>query len=179
MPAKFSKSEAIKFGWSVMKANFLFFLGILLTILVINIVFNGIVGLFKKAAFLYMIFSLGLIAIGLIMNMGLIKIVIKFYDKQKPEFADLFKQYHLIIKYFLASLVYGLAVAIGLLLFIVPGIYLGIKMQFYGYFIVDKKMGTVESLKASWGVTKGSFWNLFLFGLLCFGINLLGILAIK
>ena len=178
MPAKFSKSEAIKFGWSVMKANFLFFLGILFVIVVVNIVFSGFMGLFKKAPFLYMIFNLASVALGMIINMGVIKIVLKFYDKQKPEFADLYKQYRLILNYFLGSLLCGLAVVAGFILFIIPGIYLGIKLQFFGYFIVDKKMGPVEALKASWAITKGSFWNLFLFGLVCIGVNILGVMAL-
>ena len=178
MPAKFSKSEAIKYGWSVMKSNFLFFLGILFTILAINIVFSGVMGLFKKVPFLYMIFNLSLVVIGMIMNIGLIKIVVKFYDKQKPSFADLYRHYRLVLKFFLASIVVGFAVVVGLILFILPGIYLGIKLQFFSYFIVDKKMGPIEAIKASWAATDGSFWNLFLFGLVCIGVNILGLMAL-
>jgi len=178
MPAKFSKSEAIKYGWSVMKANFLFFLGLMLAIVAVNIVTSSITGLFEKVPFVYFILTIAFMFVGFIMNLGLLKIVLKFYDKQKPSFADLYRHYRLVLKFFLASIVVGFAVVVGLILFILPGIYLGIKLQFFSYFIVDKKMGSIEAIKASWAATSGSFWNLFLFALLCLGVNILGLMAL-
>jgi len=55
---------------------------------------------------------------------------------------------------------------------------LGIRFGFFQYFIVDKKTGVIDSLKRSWQITKGSVWNLFLFYLLLFGINFLGIICL-
>ena len=51
-------------------------------------------------------------------------------------------------------------------------------MHFYIYFIVEKEVGPIEAIKKSWNLTKGSFWNLFLFGLLSGGIQILGIVAL-
>jgi uncharacterized membrane protein len=58
-----------------------------------------------------------------------------------------------------------------------PGIYFAIRFYFFIYFIVDKKAGIIESLKRSWEITKGQAWNLFLFNLVLFGINLLGVIC--
>jgi len=66
----------------------------------------------------------------------------------------------------------------GLILFIIPGIYLGIRFQFFNCFIVDQKTGVIESLRRSWQITQGNTWNLFLFGLLLAGINILGLLCL-
>ena len=61
---------------------------------------------------------------------------------------------------------------------IIPGIIWGIKFQFFSYFIVDKGLGPIEALKRSSTITKGAKWDLFLFGLLVWLINLLGALCL-
>lgn len=44
--------------------------------------------------------------------------------------------------------------------FMLPGVYLIIRLQFYKFFVIDKDMGPVPALKASWKITKGHFWKL-------------------
>ena len=61
---------------------------------------------------------------------------------------------------------------------IVPGIIWAIKFQYYGYFIVDKGLGPIKALEASSELTDGIKWDLFLFGLLLFCINILGLLCL-
>ena len=78
----------------------------------------------------------------------------------------------------LVSLVKTVAVIVGLILFIVPGIIIGIKLQFASYLVVDKNMGVVDALNKSSEMTKGIKMNLFLFGILLFLINVLGFLAL-
>ena len=81
-------------------------------------------------------------------------------------------------KYILSLIIYGLIVLAGLILLIIPGIIWAIKFQFFGYFIVDKGLGPIESLKQSAKITKDTKWTLFLFGLLSGLINLLGALLL-
>jgi len=59
-------------------------------------------------------------------------------------------------------------------LLIIPGIIWAIKFYFFSYLIVDKGLGPIEALKRSSAITDGSKWDLFLLGLLLFGINLIG-----
>ena len=61
---------------------------------------------------------------------------------------------------------------------IIPGIIWAIKFQFYDYLIIDKKLGPIEALKKSAVITKGAKGNLFVFGLLLGGINLLGAICL-
>ncbi len=56
-------------------------------------------------------------------------------------------------------------VAVGLMLLIVPGIYLGLKYQFYGYAIADKGIGPIDALKESDRMTEGAKQNLLIFWL--------------
>jgi hypothetical protein len=62
---------------------------------------------------------------------------LNFRDGKVPDVEDLFRGYPHFLNYLAASILYGLMVAIGLILLIIPGIYLALKYQFYGYLIVD------------------------------------------
>lgn len=171
---KFSKKEAIGFGWGVMKNNFWFFVGILLISGLVNFIGN-IAEIFLKgkplSIFLFQVIG---IIFGIIIEMGLIKICLKFYDQKKPKFSELFLQYPLFFKMLFGRILYGLIVILGLILLIIPGIILSIKFYFFEYFIVDKGLGPIEALKRSWRLTKGAGWNLFLLFLLLGLINFLG-----
>ena len=71
-----------------------------------------------------------------------------------------------------------IAVAIGFLLLVVPGIILAIGLSFVPYLVVDRGLGPIEALKESWRITKGHKWQLLLLLLALVGINLLGVLAL-
>jgi hypothetical protein len=75
-------------------------------------------------------------------------------------------------------ILFVLAVFVGLLLFIVPGVIAAIGLCFAPYLVVDRARGPVEALKESWDLTKGHKWQLFLLGLALVGLNLLGMLAL-
>jgi hypothetical protein len=63
---------------------------------------------------------------------------------------------------FLSVLLAGLAVATGLLLFIVPGIYIAVRLLFVPQsVVVDGKRGP-DALRASWALTKDRWWRVFL-----------------
>lgn len=73
------------------------------------------------------------------------------------------------------AIIVGILVAItGIVLLI----YLGVKLQFYSYLIVDKNYGPLASLKKSSQITKGVVGKLILLSLAIIGINILGFLAL-
>lgn len=175
---KFSKSEAIRFGWKTTKENFWFFFGILLVMGLVKF-FPAVAKEMLKGEGKSLIDILNIVSVilGIILGMGLIKICLKFYDNEKPKFSDLFSQYPLFFKMLFGSIFYTLIVIFGFILLFIPGIIFVIKFYLFEYFIVDKGLGPIEALKKSWRITKGSCWNLFLFLLLISAINLLGALA--
>jgi len=178
MTQKFSRSEAIQFGWNAMKNNLGFFIVILI---ISGLILGGLdfaTRLLQKEDNynLYVILNIFWWILSIIIEMGLIKIALKFYDKQKNEFSNLFSCYPLLLKYLLSSILYTLIVLTGIIMLVIPGIIWAIKYQFYGYFIVDKNLGPIEALKKSSEITESAKWDLFVFGLLLGGINLLGAL---
>lgn len=173
----FSKKEALQFGWTTMKSNLGFFIGLLIVYsLLIAVPFFIVEIIAEASAFLGVIFQIADIFLTIVISIGLVKIALRFCDNEKGSLSDLFSQYRLSFHYLLASILYALIVFGGLFLLIIPGIIWGIKFWFYDYFIVDKGLGPIEAFKRSSAITKGIKWNLFVFVLLLLVINLLGAL---
>lgn len=127
---------------------------------------------------IFYLLSIALWVVGVIIQIGSVKISIILSRDQKPAIRELFSNGSLFIKFLLGSICCGLAVIGGLILLVIPGIILMIMLAMYSYFIVDKNMGPIESLKASCALTKGVRWQLFCFGVLLILFNLAGFLCL-
>ncbi|MFH1875549.1 MAG: YciC family protein [Candidatus Omnitrophota bacterium] len=176
----FSISDSISFGWESMKKNIGFFIALLL----ICGITGGILDAMQKMAeqahsglMNFVVFIISLV-LNILISMGMIKIALSCARGQKPNFNDLVNCYPLFFKYLFASLLYALIVFGGLLLLIVPGIIWAIQFGFYGYYLVDEKVGIIESLSKSSALTGGVKWDLLCFHLLCFLLNLAGALCL-
>ena len=77
----------------------------------------------------------------------------------------------------LAGLLVGVIVIIGLIVLIVPGIIFSCKLAFTPYLVVDRKMEVIEAIKASWRMTNGNAWKVFLTGLLAIPIFIAGLIC--
>ncbi len=175
----FSKAEAVRFGWGMVKKN----LGFFILLLIIIILLYGVPYAIAEIALevnvlLGIILHIADFILTTIISIGLIKIALRFCDNEKARFRDLFSNYRLFFKYLLGLVLYGLIVFVGTLWLIVPGIIWGIQFSFFDYFIVDKKVGPIKALKRSSAITRGAKWNLFIFFLMLIGINLLGAICL-
>ena len=170
--------EAVRFGWETMKKNIMFFIPLIVVAFLIENV-PGAIAKFAGEEFpmiSVMLHFTGLI-LGFIVQMGLIRISLQFCDGIKGKLDDLLSSFDILLPFIAASILFGLIIFAGILLFVVPGIIWGIKFSLYPYFIVEKKLGPIEALKASSRATTGAKWDLFLFGLLLGLINLAGMLV--
>jgi uncharacterized membrane protein len=176
---KFSKKEAIKFGWEIAKKKIKFFVPLLILVFGVSSLFDYLSDLAKKESFLisFLLTIIG-VALSIIFSLGLIKISLKICDGEEPKISDLFSQYPLFFRYLFASILKNLITLFGFILLIIPGIILSIRFGFFDYLIVDRNSRIVESLRKSWEITKGNAWNLFLLYILLGLINLLGFFAL-
>jgi uncharacterized membrane protein len=168
--SKFSKGEAIKFGWSTTTGNLRLFVFAVLTLLIIQMM----PVLLTKSVVVMIVGTL----LGFVVTMGIMRMSLRFVDGDRGELVDLFATFPLLINYILATIVVSIIVMVGMLFFVIPGIILGIRLQMYTWAIVDKQVGPIEALQQSWEMTRGSAWNLFLLGLLLGLVNILGMLAL-
>ncbi len=165
---QFTYKELLRFGWNTFKQHAWFlialtFLYFLVTFIVADIsVIRDIVSMLMSIAFT--------------------AVTLKLVDGHSSRYGDLlvpFKTYKVTLHYFLASILYMLIVLVGLILLILPGVYLLVRLQFFAYLLVEhENMGVIESLKKSMEMTKGKFWSLFGFGIVFVLVNLLGLIAL-
>ncbi|MFZ0033595.1 MAG: hypothetical protein WAK60_01225 [Sedimentisphaerales bacterium] len=214
----FSFSNVLGFGWSVMKANFLFFVGVVVVPSLISFVVSFLISLpgqilgqvmehytgrFPPFLVLVMLPATFIISIiiQIIVGIGIIKITLSFCDGLKPKFSTLFNAWGCFWRYVGAGLLYGLVIGVAsaacalpfVLLsavmrapcfvflvsvaFIALVVILSIKFSLCFYFVVDKGLGPINALRASSRATKGAIWPLFVFGIVCVFINMLGTLC--
>lgn len=82
------------------------------------------------------------------------------------------------ISYVIASLIFSVMLAVGLVLLIIPGLIVAVVFGLYGWALVDKHLDPIESLRESSRLTAGHRGRLFLFLLAAIGLNILGLFAL-
>lgn len=75
------------------------------------------------------------------------------------------------LNYMLATFLVGLSVLMGTILFILPGIYLAVRMQFALNLVVDGKHSALEAISESFRLTAGDrFWAVLLVNIIFVGL---------
>jgi uncharacterized membrane protein len=97
---------------------------------------------------------------------------------ERVEVADLFAAFKNYWNAVLANLLVGVIIFIGVILLIIPGIYFACKLAFTPYLVVDRKMQVIEAIKASWRMTDGHGWKVFLIGLLAIPVFIAGLICL-
>lgn len=173
----------VRFGWDTFKKRPWFFVGMTLLIGVISGVL-GQVGSFdeKTVVDVGMIIALAGVFVSVVgqilMKMGTISFALKAHDA--PEHAKVVDLWapEMFWKYFLASLLVGLIVIVGLILLIVPGIIWGLRYAFVPYLIIDRKLPVMDALRESARITLGHKWQLLGLVIVFALLNILGAIAL-
>jgi uncharacterized membrane protein len=121
-------------------------------------------------------------------NLGFIKICINIFKKENINIKHLFGSFDILLPYLMATICYGAAhilialpgiivliiflklitgsffYYLGILFVIIPTIYLSLRLQFYIYFLIDDRVGLLESLKMSFLISKGYTYQLLIIG---------------
>jgi hypothetical protein len=156
-----SASELLSAAWELFKKKWLLAIGIVIGPMVIDSLISQITG---DSFLLNIISSIASMALSMI---G-IALVLRFVRGEIIDSTTLFNRFSLnrFLQYAIGSIVMGVAVLIGLVLFIVPGIYIGVRLSFTLFLIVDTEMDFMTALKTSWAMTEGRVLELFLLGLI-------------
>jgi len=173
----FSIQEALLAGWTAFKGRAVFFIVLLSLVGVLSVAPQMVI---QQIQINWLALSLGfvLLIFEYFLYAGLLKIILSVTDGRETRIGDLFSAGDVFVSYLLGSILFGLIMAVGILLLIVPGLIFSVMFLFYGFFIVDKHMGPVEALKASAAITKGVRWQLFGFILILSLLNVAGALLL-
>lgn len=110
----------------------------------------------------------------MLLTLGFTRVTLQLIDNEHTEVTHLFNNMDVFLSYFVATVIYMLLVFGGLILLVIPGIFAGIRLQFYTYYILEEQMNAFDALRASFEDTQGLTLQLFLFGLAAIVLNLAG-----
>lgn len=168
MASPVSVSGTLSFSWNKFKSRPWFFVGTVLIYAAVQFVFALSEQLGSVVAFLVSLIG------GTLLAIGLMSLYLKAHDSvQSASFNDLWNPKPF-WQYLATSLVVAIVVILGLLALIVPGIILAIAFSMAPYLVLEKRVWPMSALKQSWNLTKGSWLNLFLLGLVLVVINFVG-----
>lgn len=97
---------------------------------------------------------------------------------QKLDYGDLFAGFKNFLDVVLANLLSGALVIFGLILLIIPGIWIACRLTFVSYLVMDQGMGPVEAVQTSWRMTDGHAWKIFVLGIVSIFIALIGLICL-
>ncbi|KWT67409.1 hypothetical protein APY04_1974 [Hyphomicrobium sulfonivorans] len=186
---KLSVGDCISFGWETFKKRPWFLIGTLLLVLIIT----SIPGSFspdlpdiapdgefipEPVSAISLIALLASIIVSTLAACGIVTFYLRAHDNVMGVQLTDFWNPSPFWRFLGAHILTGIAVTLGLMAFIVPGIIIGLGLMFVPYLVVERGLGPVEAIKESWRITKGNKWQLALLMLALLGIVILGLLAL-
>jgi uncharacterized membrane protein len=173
----FSVGGAISFGWETFKKRAWFFVGLTLVILILTWLI-GVITQYLNDTVLTGVGTVVSMLVQTFVDLGATAILLKAHDSlESVKIQDLWHPRQYVI-YFIATLLAGAAIMLGMILLIIPGIIVATMLMFVKFIVVDRNLGPIEALKESARITKGHRMDLFLLLLAVIGINLVGLIAL-
>jgi hypothetical protein len=77
--------------------------------------------------------------------------------------------------FLLAVCIYSAAVLIGLMLFVMPGIFVAVRYAFFGHVLAVRPVSALEALRHAATLSHGRWWTIFRFALIALLLNLGGL----
>lgn len=119
--------------------------------------------------------------LGVVLALWLVRIVLRVGairwfvgDADRPLAGELFTDRlgWTVLNLVAGTVLYGVAVLVGLVILVVPGVFLAVALFFFNYEVIVEGENAVDALSNSWSLTAGDRLKLFILGALFAGIGL-------
>ncbi len=167
--------EALRFGWEKTQSHSAVLFQGMLTLFVLQVA-SSIVDKVLHNTLEGVLAMLALGVASIIVGAGFTVITLKIAKGEHVSYKDLIPRSRLVWNYFGASLISGLLVVLGLILLILPGVYLLVRFSMVRFAVIDGAE-IMDSLSKSTALTDGIKWHLFGFLLVLLCLNIAGALA--
>lgn len=154
MEPKFIISEVFSTAWKGTKSQLWILAGLLIGYCILSFTLTAFAMPMQSSIIGKIIVNVISALFSIIFSLGYMKNIFQALDGEEPQFSAYGQQTKNIITYFLASLITGFVVLAGFLFFIIPGIYLALRLQFFQAFIIEENAGIIESLHKSWEINE-------------------------
>lgn len=157
----------------------------IITVLVSNLIINsynmskGVDFVIEISENLTLTLNLISLIFGGVVSTGLSKFLLNFtINREVPKFADLFSQFKIFFKALGLFILMVIAIILGTLFFIIPGIIVALKFSQAFYILAENSnKGIFECLEESSNLMHGYKWELFVLHLSFIGWELLAVLT--
>lgn len=181
MESSFSVSSAITDAWKTANAHRTLLLKVVLTVVALQLassIFN-VKHVSTSSDVVMVLISLATGIMGTACAIGMLGISLKLVRGEKAEYQEIIPSWHSFWRYVLVSVVSGILFLVGLVLLIIPGIYLMLRFSMAKLAILDhQNIGVFDALRISSEMTSGVKWELLGLFLVIVFINILGVLAL-
>lgn len=109
---------------------------------------------------------------------GFVTVSSRLIQAERPQFGDFFNGFAFLLTLLLLGVVSQIFIILGLLLLVVPGVYLLVGFFLGPWFVLDRRVGFWEAMQLSRRAVQPHWFELFGLFLLIILINLLGVLAL-
>ncbi len=176
--AAFSVGDALSYGWN----KFVQYIGqiivIVLIIFAIQLVLNILSQALQAGSDSFFVgITLGFVLtavsifVSFLLQAGLIRAALAITRGEAPEPSMLFQTDRL-GPYAVASIVVALLIFVGLLLCCIPGLIVAFFTYFFGFYVIDRGVDPIESIKSSVSLVQENFGNVLLLMIVVVLLNL-------
>ena len=175
--------DAIRYGWNRFKANAWTWIGAVILAAIIQGVLNSLFG--NRSAFRvdtfgqslwtlgWVVGSIATVVVGYLVNAALVRGALHEVDGQRPSLGAFFR-FTNVGNVILVGVLVGLATAVGLVLFVVPGLVVAFLTWWALPFVIDRHDSAIEGIRSSVRAISTQAGPVFLLALALIGINILG-----
>jgi uncharacterized membrane protein len=158
---------ALRQGWQAMKSHFLlYFLAVLVLaafLIPFNIYDEGERG--RDSGLLALIETAYMLLLYPVIQYGADLLFLRGVRGDEVKVNSLFDGFRTYVNVVLAALLVLGLVGIGLVVFLIPGLYVACRLVFVGYLVMDEGLDPIAAVEASWRLTRGHALKIFLLGL--------------
>jgi hypothetical protein len=167
--------QAFNFAWPIFKKRFALFTAVLLTIFGAWVALEIVVIAGQRfGILLWIVMHLAFLIFVAGLEVGLLQVCLALYDGEEPTLADSFAHLALGPKFLAGQTLYLLAALIGLLLLVVPGVYLGVRYALFGFCMAAGETNLVRSFQQSAILSTGEQGYLLRVLFVLFVLNVVG-----
>lgn len=156
--------DCLREGWEIFKSRAGEFVAYTLIVALVTGVLSGKGG----------ILSLAVSLVTAPLYAGYFVYVFMIFEGREVRFSDFFRGFNYFLPLVLAGFVAGFLVLLGLLLLVIPGVYLAVGYFFVTMLIVDYGMDFWQAMETSRKIVTKNWFSVFVFTLVLFALNLLG-----
>lgn len=164
-------SQYIGSGWKTFKKNPGGFVGFTLVAFLINVAIAIVSQSVPLEAFISLLISAPL-------NAGFLIVAFKLLKNRATTFGDFFRGFNNYLPLFLVSIVSSVVIGIGLLLLLIPGLYLAVAYIFALPLVLEKKMNFWDGMEFSRKLISKNWFSFFGFAFVLVLLNLAGVLLL-